>query len=73
MSVITLESVLGISDESTWCLSWWVEYLLCVHALLFGCGVLGRDRIIYCIGHNVRLLLLALSSLPVVSSCRFFG
>ena len=45
---------------------------MCPPCCLFGCGVLERDRIIY-FGHNVWLLLLVLSSLPVVSSCRFFG
>ena len=42
--------------------------IVCLSAVCWG-----RDRMIYCIVHNVWLLLLALSSLPIVSSCRFFG
>ena len=55
------------------CRGGWNICYVSMPCCLFGCGVLVRDRIIYCIGHNVWLLLLALSSLPVVSSCRFFG
>ena len=41
--------------------------------VLFTSGVLGRDCIIYCIGHNIWLRFLVLLFPPVVSSCRFPG
>ena len=74
MSVITWEAEKGISEESTWCLSWWMENLLCVHALLFvwlRCIGEGSYHLLYwsqVFGYFSLPCRLFLSFLPVVSS-----